>query len=435
MIDESDLWAEALITLLVKNEQLVLSKRAADHLTGRVAAYFGRTTKPSAAALATVLVDHPAVDDLLADDDQLQAAIDASKPKGEVVPVSEPPPLKPRPTEVLPLDGFADDARRALVKAQALADAAHQEEVTPWHLLAAILETSAEIAKRRGGDPDKARESCRVQMLHGRATEPASIGGLLRQLLHTAEELAPTQVRTTDLILAGIDLEHAGFLEAFEPKPAPLPPAANEDYESEEEEEEDDDEEPPSKRARGLLVVREKFEQAYAFAVAIGRSEGDAWARSRQIHGNVPANLIADAERELGITFPDEFLAAASAAIPPFAMIGVANAEPHGEPARGFDVAERILEVAENAAAEVPDHLVAIMALPDPNDTTWVCISKGVAWKDRNAQPLFTFTIGADEPDEKGTNFGALLLGLLRETFDDVATDKKPPPEFEPRLI
>jgi hypothetical protein len=431
--DWFDVWAHAFVARLVETGGIELRPRS--DVTPRVAQCLANGMN-----IAAMLVDHPGVDELLADDETLRALLTATRPPSAVAaPVAKPrpeaestenDPPAPPPDRVVTLSHFTRAAKAVIVAAQMLADERGHRDVTLWHVLAALIDGKA---LRMLGDPEAARVLCTERL--GRMIAGDGFAALdleVRAVIEQAEENAPNPdaVAPAELAMAALETGHEGFILAFRGRPAPPPRSAD----SEPPDEDDEKPEVPPERGPGRLVVSPEFEQAFRFAAVVARKEAEEWPDEPVRAGKrIPAAFIAEAESELETTFPDDFLAAANVGITQFADLGVTCDEAHGEPAKGHQVAERILEVASNAESEVPDSMVAIMTLSDPNVVTYVCIAKNVAWKGRNDQQVFLVELGG-EPEPAGP-FGALLLRLVRSRYEDVKDDGKPAPELIPRLI
>src|SRR3954469_24291781 len=95
-------------------------------------------------------------------------------------------------------DRFTIKSQEALAAAQRLAAARHNPEVTPQHLLVALLEQEGGIVvpvlRRAGADPDRARRLVNkapdpLPSVSGEASAPA-LGQDLIRLLQSADEEA-----------------------------------------------------------------------------------------------------------------------------------------------------------------------------------------------------------------------------------------------------
>src|SRR5512132_4329934 len=111
-------------------------------------------------------------------------------------------------------DRFTVKSQEALAAAQRLAGARHNPEVTPQHLLVALLEQEGGIVvpvlRRAGADPERARRLVnealdRLPTISGEASAPALGQDLIRILQHADEEargMGDEYVSTEHLLLA-----------------------------------------------------------------------------------------------------------------------------------------------------------------------------------------------------------------------------------------
>ena len=114
------------------------------------------------------------------------------------------------------LDQFTVKAQEALTSAQAGAEKADHPEVTPEHLLKALLEQEAgvvpaalgKLGANAGGDRRRGREEPGVASPHARARPRRSRRSstrVLKQALREAEALKDEYVSTEHLLLALVD--------------------------------------------------------------------------------------------------------------------------------------------------------------------------------------------------------------------------------------
>jgi hypothetical protein len=422
MADVEEVWATALVDRLLEEGHLELSSaRSKSGVVANVAFHLGARAEPRASVLAEALLDHKGVAELSCDDEELAALVAATRPSDEAVaraakPSSEGPQGGSAEATTRSLDRLEPDLRAAVERATAHAWGRGHAEVTLDHVLLQVLgiPSVVELARRRGGHPEDALAEC-TKRLARQGTHQGDVGPdrALLSALDEAEDAVPRFVAVGDLAIAAmrpaIGVPHAGFLRAFQPEPErAAPPAELAD-------DADIGPVPALSRGPGALATSDELRQALALYRGEAERHADPFRLGRSRTVSLPARWVVDVERELGTTLPDDLWAVLAARVLAVAELGIGAAMPHGEPAVGGELCERILTVASGGEAHVDDDLVAIAELDDDPDGSLLCVKRGVVYADRNAQEVVRVDDAGRRP--LGT-FGAFLLARAREASD-----------------
>lgn len=422
VLDKADVWAAALVSRLLEEGHLELVTRASKPDVIALVAHVLGFDRFRGEHLAARLIDCRGVAELNCDDDTLaalasacepaQADVVAARAKAQAERPAAPPAPPPRPSKL-------DAAMTALLeRAVARAWAEGQAEVLLSNVLVEMLAQDAmvAVAKRRGGDPDRARDGAlaRLRRARGKTVEPTR-SRLLERALANAEEEAPRFASMGDVALSAMKLEDGGeesalFRMAFEPPPPPPPVPEDDDAPDELA----DRATPEGARGPGVLTLSAELHEALRIVHDRAARHARPWALAPSRTGNLSAQLVLDCEAELGTTLPDDFWGAAAAGLQELVELFVVPATFDATPALEGDLTEAILSAAADAEADIDEGFVAILAIENEPEPTYLCVRRGVAYADRQGQSVYR--IDASETVDLGP-FGAHLLRVAQGEY------------------
>ena len=327
-------WAEKIVAQLMERRDLELVTPSTREVIVSLLAFILEHRLPPASDIAARIIAEKGVAELHCEDDELAKIIAATKPT--TAPIEVPPPAPAAPAAPRSYPKLDRGAQLMLVAAQKLADDRKHRDVTLYHALVAMLDSPplVELAKRRGGNPDAARDRAMRELELTPKANIASLDQTLTNAISAAQELAPNLANAGDIALAVLHMpdraERGLYQLAFSP------PAVVQAVPALESEEDDETPESPpastSKRAPGALVTSADFARVWRIIHAVALRDGERWAGAERRIGELRVRAIADAEAELGTVLPDDFWAAAAAGVLQFSRLGITSTTDHGEP-------------------------------------------------------------------------------------------------------